>query len=76
MPINKAVGRVLRSARELARSGSYGRYHAIDAAIRHLDGYAQARRWFKDPEFRKQLDALCRTARSRGGVAGEKRELR
>ena len=64
MPINKAVGRALESAREMARSGAYARYYAVEAEVRHLEGYAKARRWFKNPDFCRQLDRLCETARA------------
>ena len=55
----------LQQARELARSGRFNTYHAVEAELRHVEGFSAAQRWFKDPNFRAQLAKLCERARER-----------
>ena len=53
----------LQQARELARSGRFTTYYAVEAELRHLEGFSAAQRWFKDANFRAQLAKLCEQAR-------------
>jgi hypothetical protein len=54
---------LLQKARELARSGRFSTYHAVEAELRHVEGFSAAQRWFKDPTFRAQLARLCERAK-------------
>ena len=65
---------VLQKARELARSGRFKTYHAVEGELRHIEGFAAAQRWFKDPNFRAQITKLCEQAKEAPtGPKGQKR---
>jgi hypothetical protein len=55
---------VLRRAAELARSGKYSGWVAIEAQLRFVEGYPEARRWLDDEYLRMELDRLCSAARN------------
>jgi hypothetical protein len=55
---------VLRRARELAESGRFDGWQAIEFQLRFFDGFLKARTWITGP-LRKELNSLCRNARIR-----------
>ena len=57
------TGRVLRHARELARTGRHAGHETILRELEATDGFELARRWFEDRGLRTQLDRLCTMAR-------------
>jgi hypothetical protein len=54
---------VLNHARNLARSGRYVGWEAIQADTRAFSDLSGAERWFSNPAFRAQLNQLCDLAR-------------
>jgi hypothetical protein len=54
---------VLNHARNLARSGRYAGWEAIQADTQSFSDVSGAERWFSDPAFRAQLNHLCEFAR-------------
>ena len=54
---------VLNHARNLARSGRYAGWEAIQADTHAFSDLSGAERWFGDPAFRAQLNRLCELAR-------------
>jgi hypothetical protein len=54
---------VLSRAAELARSGKFSGWVAIEAQLRFVEGYLEARRWLADEYLRMELDRLCIAAR-------------
>ena len=57
-------GHVLRRARELAESGRFEGWQGIEFELRFFEGFPKARTWLIGP-FRRELDDLCRQAKSR-----------
>jgi hypothetical protein len=55
---------VLRRARELAESGRFEGWQGIEFELRFFEGFPKARTWLIGP-FRRELDDLCRQAKSR-----------
>jgi hypothetical protein len=60
--------RVIRIARNLARSGRYPNVLALLPELELLDGFADARERFEDRALRAQLEWLCATAQDRSSV--------
>ena len=54
---------VLDYARNLARSGQYAGWEAVQAETRAFISLSPAETWFADPAFRAQLNQLCELAR-------------
>ena len=56
------LAKIETEARRMAQSGAYMEFSTI---LRHLDerGYRDARRIFKNPWTRAEIDRLCRLAR-------------
>jgi hypothetical protein len=54
---------VLDRAAELARSGKFSGWVAIEARLRFVEGYPEARRWLDDEYLRMELDRMCGAAR-------------
>ena len=54
---------VLSRAAELAKSGKFSGWVAIEAQLRFVEGYPEARRWLEDEYLRLELDRLCIAAR-------------
>jgi hypothetical protein len=55
--------KVLNRAAELAKSGKFSGWVAIEAQLRFVEGYPEARRWLEDEYLRMELDRLCIAAR-------------
>jgi hypothetical protein len=55
---------VLRRARELAESGRFEGWQGIEFELRFFEGFPKVRIWLVGPN-RKELDGLCRQAKSR-----------
>jgi len=55
---------VLRRAAELAWSGDFSGWVAIEARLRFVEGYPEARRWLDGEYLRMELDRLCNAARN------------
>ena len=56
--------RVVRRARELARSGQYANLLAILPELEPMEGFAAARTQLDDRALRAQLDQLCAMTRA------------
>ncbi len=56
--------RLVRRARELARSGQYANLAAILPELEPLEGFAAARTRLDDRALRAQLDQLCAIAQA------------
>jgi hypothetical protein len=56
--------RVVRRARELARSGQYANLAAIQPELEPMEGFAAARTRLDDRALRAQLDQLCAIAQA------------
>lgn len=50
---------VLRRARELAETGKYPRWNAIEFELRFVEGMEEARSWLADRLIREELDGIC-----------------
>ena len=50
---------VIRRARELAETGKYARWNAIEFELRFVGGIDEARRWLADRPIRDELDGIC-----------------
>ena len=61
--IYRQRGRVVKRARDLARSGQYPDLAAIIPVLEPMEGFAAARPRFEDRALRAQLDRLCALAR-------------
>ena len=63
--MNKADRRsyVERRAREMAQSGQFPDYQAIEHALVYDEGYSEARGWLDNATVRTHLDMLCDNAR-------------
>lgn len=60
----QAAGRaIMDQAREMARSGDFCSWRLIEIELRFMRGIRAAARCFTDPDFREELDQLCRQAR-------------
>ena len=57
--LNAQRDRVVRRARDLARSGQYPNFAAIIPELEVLDGFTAARTRLEDRALRAQLDRLC-----------------
>jgi hypothetical protein len=66
--------RILREARDLARSGAFEGHTQVADALRHDPDFDLAQEWLADPLLQAQLDQLCDQAKSRKRIVGE-REL-
>jgi hypothetical protein len=64
--------KVVRRARDLARSGQYPDLVAIIPELRGMEGFAAARARLKEPVLRAQIDQLCAMAREAAGDARRK----
>jgi hypothetical protein len=53
----------LRRVRDLARSGWYDDYQAVEAAIRISPDYPLIAEWLADEMFQAQIDQFCADAR-------------
>ena len=60
---------ILKLARALARSGQHSDYSSIETALRKVEGFDAAQRWFADWTFRAQLNKLCALARDKRGTS-------
>jgi hypothetical protein len=56
----------MRRVRDMARSGFYRDYAAVETEFRSSPDYPRIRSWFADELFQQQIDALCHEARSKG----------
>lgn len=54
---------VLEDARNLARSGRYADWAAVQAVAEAVNAFQAAESWFRDPAFPAQLNQLCDLAR-------------
>ena len=54
---------VLDYARNLARSGRYADWAAVQEDAKAANAFHAAESWFRDPAFRAQLNQLCDLAR-------------
>ncbi len=68
--IYRQRGRVVRRARDLARSGQYPDLAAIIPLLEPLEGFTAARARFEDRALRAQLDRLCTIARDARAIGG------
>ena len=50
---------VIRRARELAETGKYARWNAIEFELRFVEGIEEARRCLADRPIRDELDDIC-----------------
>jgi hypothetical protein len=50
---------VIRRARELAETGKYARWNAIEFELRFVEGIEEARGWLADRPIRDELDGIC-----------------
>lgn len=57
--------RLLRHARELARTGVHANHQSILSRLEDLEGFADARSRLEERAFRAQLDRLCAMAQGR-----------
>jgi hypothetical protein len=63
--VHKQRRTVLNRARTLAQSGSYTDFSGIVAAMRDVEGFDTAQRWFAEAAFRAQLNRLCELANAK-----------
>ena len=61
--LNTQRDRVVRRARDLARSGQYPNLEAIIPLLEPMEGFATARARLEDRALHAQLDQLCAMAR-------------
>ena len=50
---------VMRRARELAETGKYPRWNAIEYELRFVEGIKKARGWLDDRQIQDELDRIC-----------------
>lgn len=50
---------VMRRARELAETGKYPRWNAIEFELRFVEGIEEARGWLANQLIRDELDRIC-----------------
>jgi hypothetical protein len=62
--------KVLKLARELARTGQHSDHRSIIAQLEPVEGFAEARVRFEESVIRLQLDRLCAIARASRTQAG------
>ena len=55
---------VSRRAEELARTGRFADWQAIEFRLRYVEGYSEARGWLDSHFIRERLDTLCAEAGS------------
>jgi hypothetical protein len=60
---------ILKVARALARSGQHSDHSSIETALREIEGFEAAQRWFADWTFRAQLNTLCALAQDKWGTS-------
>jgi hypothetical protein len=63
--IYKRRDRLMRYARDLARTGGYANHQTILFRLEGLEGFADARSRLEERAFRAQLDRLCALAQGR-----------
>jgi hypothetical protein len=56
---------VRQRARELAESGRFERWQAVEFQLRFIEGLPEARIWLGSQPIREELDILCQQAKSR-----------
>ncbi|HUZ31447.1 MAG TPA: hypothetical protein VMV19_04970 [Xanthobacteraceae bacterium] len=68
---------VLKRARDLAMTGDYMDSISIELALRHVEGFSEARGWLDNSLDREELDRLCTAARQKSpntrGSIGDRR---
>jgi hypothetical protein len=55
---------VARRAHELALTGRFQNWLAIETELRFVENFPEARQWLDDSFTRRQLDEVCKRARA------------